>query len=55
MPYLASPGLSIMPFEISKKATGVITAADGFWNAANRLFEEVDVRNIVEIDNGTQL
>ena len=38
-----------------EKATGVITAADGFWNAANRLFEEVDVRNIVEIDNGTQL
>ena len=38
-----------------EKATGVITAADGFWNAANRLFEEVDVRNIVEVDNGTQL
>ena len=38
-----------------EKPAGVVAAADGFRNAANRLLEEIDMRNIIKIDDGTQL
>ena len=38
-----------------EKPAGVVAAADGFWNAANRLLKEIDVRNIIEVDDGAQL
>ena len=38
-----------------EQAARVIAAADGFGNMADRLLEKIDMRDVVEVDDGAQL
>ena len=55
MPYLESPGLSMIPLERLEQAARIKAATDRLGDGACDALKELDVADVVKVDDGTQL
>ena len=44
----------MIPLLILKNSAGIVTAADFFRKVTQGLFQKINVRNVIQIDDGTQ-